>query len=225
MNTLRFTNLVLVLGGILLATLVLSAVGCAPAQTPIAPPSPTTVPAPLTTAPTEVKPTVTAPPTLAPGQREFILMGHDSFNASETVIAEFEKANNAKVRILKAGDAGAALNKAILAKNNPLADAFFGGGHEMVIARRHYKDGATLDTDLYSSGEMTEEEHYWYFKLTIDSIRDIILNNRYVRYISVFQNWLRAYGKQGQTCERCGSTFVRTVVAGRGTSYCPGCQH
>ncbi len=126
MNTLRFTNLVLVLGGILLATLVLSAVGCAPAQTPIAPPSPTTVPAPLTTAPTEVKPTVTAPPTLAPGQREFILMGHDSFNASETVIAEFEKANNAKVRILKAGDAGAALNKAILAKNNPLADAFFG---------------------------------------------------------------------------------------------------
>ncbi len=40
-----------------------------------------------------------------------------------------------------------------------------------------------------------------------------------------FQNWLRAYGKQGQTCERCGSTFVRTVVAGRGTSYCAGCQH
>ncbi len=39
-----------------------------------------------------------------------------------------------------------------------------------------------------------------------------------------FQNWLRAYGKQGQACGRCGDTFVRTVVAGRGTSYCPGCQ-
>lgn len=39
-----------------------------------------------------------------------------------------------------------------------------------------------------------------------------------------FQNWLRAYGKQGQTCGRCGATFVRVVVAGRGTSYCPGCQ-
>jgi formamidopyrimidine-DNA glycosylase len=40
-----------------------------------------------------------------------------------------------------------------------------------------------------------------------------------------FQNWLKAYGKQGQTCERCGSVFVRVIVAGRGTSYCPGCQH
>jgi formamidopyrimidine-DNA glycosylase len=40
-----------------------------------------------------------------------------------------------------------------------------------------------------------------------------------------FQNWLRAYGKQGQACGRCGSTFVRAVVGGRGTSYCPGCQH
>jgi formamidopyrimidine-DNA glycosylase len=40
-----------------------------------------------------------------------------------------------------------------------------------------------------------------------------------------FQDWLRAYGKQGQECSRCGGTFVRAVVAGRGTSYCPGCQH
>ena len=28
----------------------------------------------------------------------------------------------------------------------------------MIIAKKHYKDGATLDTDLYSSGEMTEAE-------------------------------------------------------------------
>jgi formamidopyrimidine-DNA glycosylase len=39
-----------------------------------------------------------------------------------------------------------------------------------------------------------------------------------------FQNWLQAYGKQGQPCGRCGDIFVRTVVAGRGTAYCPGCQ-
>ena len=37
-----------------------------------------------------------------------------------------------------------------------------------------------------------------------------------------FQNWLQAYGKQGQVCGRCGGTFARVVVAGRGTSYCPG---
>ncbi|CAG0980686.1 partial Thiamine-binding periplasmic protein, partial [Anaerolineae bacterium] len=58
--------------------------------------------------------------------RELVVMTHDSFAASESVIKEFEKANNATVKILKSGDAGAALNKAILAKASPLADAFFG---------------------------------------------------------------------------------------------------
>ncbi len=54
------------------------------------------------------------------------LMTHDSFAISEETIAAFEAANNAEVVILPAGDAGAALNQAILAKENPLADLFFG---------------------------------------------------------------------------------------------------
>jgi thiamine transport system substrate-binding protein len=54
------------------------------------------------------------------------LMSHDSFNISEEVIAEFEAANNARVEYLPSGDAGTALNQAILSKNNPLADVFFG---------------------------------------------------------------------------------------------------
>jgi thiamine transport system substrate-binding protein len=53
-------------------------------------------------------------------------MSHDSFNVSEEVIAEFEAANNVSVELLPSGDAGAALNQAILSKNNPLADVFFG---------------------------------------------------------------------------------------------------
>ena len=75
-----------------------------------------------------------------------------------------------------------------------MADAFFGGGHELLIARRHYKDGAQTDADLFSSGEMSLEEHFRYFKMTIDAMLDITQTNRYVRYISVFQNWLRAAG-------------------------------
>jgi thiamine transport system substrate-binding protein len=54
------------------------------------------------------------------------LMTHDSFNVSEEVIAAFEVENKAKVELLPSGDAGAALNQAILSKNNPLADVFFG---------------------------------------------------------------------------------------------------
>jgi galactose-1-phosphate uridylyltransferase len=74
------------------------------------------------------------------------------------------------------------------------ASAFFGGGHELVIARRHFTDGATTDAELCSSGALTPEEHYRYFRFTIDSVRDIYLANRYVRYVAVFQNWLAPAG-------------------------------
>jgi galactose-1-phosphate uridylyltransferase len=75
-----------------------------------------------------------------------------------------------------------------------IADAFFGGGHELIIARRHFKEGAHSSSELFSSGEMSMDEHFRYFKFTIDAVQDIILNNRYVRYVSVFQNWLRPAG-------------------------------
>ena len=54
------------------------------------------------------------------------VMTHDSFAASESVITAFEQANNVKVSFLKSGDAGMALNKAILSKDAPLADVFYG---------------------------------------------------------------------------------------------------
>jgi len=54
------------------------------------------------------------------------VMTHDSFAASETVIAEFEKQNNVKVNFLLSGDAGSTLNKAILSKDAPVADVLYG---------------------------------------------------------------------------------------------------
>ncbi|MFH2132431.1 MAG: thiamine ABC transporter substrate-binding protein [bacterium] len=58
--------------------------------------------------------------------REITIMTHDSFSVSKTVVALFEKQEQVKVRFLKTGDAGAALNQAILSRNNPLADIFYG---------------------------------------------------------------------------------------------------
>ena len=58
--------------------------------------------------------------------RTLIVMTHDSFAASQGVITAFETANNVKIQFLKSGDAGTALNKAILAKDNPFADVFYG---------------------------------------------------------------------------------------------------
>jgi thiamine transport system substrate-binding protein len=54
------------------------------------------------------------------------VMTHDSFAASQSVISAFEQANHVKLVFLKSGDAGEALNKAILSKDAPLADVFYG---------------------------------------------------------------------------------------------------
>ncbi len=69
----------------------------------------------------------TPAPTPTPsGPQTLVVMTHDSFSVSEEVVAAFEQAHNAKLQFLKSGDAGTALNKAILSKANPLADVFFG---------------------------------------------------------------------------------------------------
>lgn len=54
------------------------------------------------------------------------VMTHDSFDVSEEVLSAFESEHNVQVQIIKSGDTGTALNKAILAKDNPIADVFYG---------------------------------------------------------------------------------------------------
>jgi thiamine transport system substrate-binding protein len=54
------------------------------------------------------------------------VMTHDSFAVSEEVVQAFEAEHNADVVFLASGDTGSALNKAILTKDVPLADIFFG---------------------------------------------------------------------------------------------------
>jgi formamidopyrimidine-DNA glycosylase len=39
------------------------------------------------------------------------------------------------------------------------------------------------------------------------------------------QEEFRAYGREGEPCDRCGTLLVKTRVAGRGTWYCPHCQN
>jgi formamidopyrimidine-DNA glycosylase len=38
------------------------------------------------------------------------------------------------------------------------------------------------------------------------------------------QHEFRVYGRSGEPCERCGTPIAKTVVGGRGTSFCPTCQ-
>ncbi|MDR1265430.1 MAG: DUF4921 family protein, partial [Propionibacteriaceae bacterium] len=75
-----------------------------------------------------------------------------------------------------------------------LATGFFGGGHDVVIARRHFTDGAADSSDLAGSGTLSREEHAQYIRLTVDSLRRLYDSNRYARYVAVFQNWLKPAG-------------------------------
>ncbi len=67
--------------------------------------------------------------TIQPNQfvgQTLVLVTHDSFVVSSAVISGFETLTGAKVQILASGDAGAALNKSILAAGSPLGDIHFG---------------------------------------------------------------------------------------------------
>ncbi len=71
-------------------------------------------------------PSTAAPASTSAAPRTLTVMTHDSFAASQAVIDAFQQANNVKIQFIASGDAGTALNKAILAKGNPFADVFYG---------------------------------------------------------------------------------------------------
>ncbi len=75
-----------------------------------------------------------------------------------------------------------------------LARGLFGSGHDLIVARRHFTDGAQDTSQLASSGTLTPQEHEWYIRLTVEAMRDLYQTNRYAKYVQVFQNWLKPAG-------------------------------
>ncbi|WP_020120952.1 thiamine ABC transporter substrate binding subunit [Streptomyces canus] len=73
------------------------------------------------------------------------LVSHDSWAVSKSVLADFEKKSGYKVRVLEDGDAGQAVNKAILTKDNPQGDVFFGVDNTLL--------SRALDNGLFQSYE------------------------------------------------------------------------
>ena len=59
-------------------------------------------------------------------ERVLTVMTHDSFAISEALVLQFEQENEVDLVFLQLGDTGEAVNKAVLAAGNPLADVFFG---------------------------------------------------------------------------------------------------
>ncbi|MCW8379153.1 thiamine ABC transporter substrate-binding protein [Streptomyces justiciae] len=73
------------------------------------------------------------------------LVSHNSWAVSKGVLAAFEKQSGYKVKVLEDGDAGQAVNKAILTKDNPQGDVFFGVDNTLL--------SRALDNGLFQSYE------------------------------------------------------------------------
>ncbi|MFG2886816.1 thiamine ABC transporter substrate binding subunit [Streptomyces sp. NPDC048297] len=70
--------------------------------------------------------TDTASPKDSKDSKTVTVVSHDSWAVSKNVLTDFERQSGYKVRVLKDGDAGQAVNKAVLTKDNPQGDVFFG---------------------------------------------------------------------------------------------------
>ncbi|MFF3741752.1 thiamine ABC transporter substrate binding subunit [Streptomyces sp. NPDC002566] len=79
------------------------------------------------------------------GSKTVTLVSHSSWSVSKKVLADFEKRSGYKVRVLEDGDAGQAVNKAILTKDNPQGDVFFGVDNTLL--------SRALDNDLFQPYE------------------------------------------------------------------------
>ena len=84
---------------------------------------------------------LTQPPIATPSAaRTLTVLSHESFALSDAVLQKFETDNNVTVKIIKQGDAGQALNRAILTKDSPEADVLFGVDNTFL--------GRALDADI-----------------------------------------------------------------------------
>ncbi|BAC18795.1 hypothetical protein HMPREF0290_2017 [Corynebacterium efficiens YS-314] len=96
-----------------------------------------------------------------------------------------------RTRMKAAGEDGSSLTEAELLERAP---SYFSGGHDVIIARRHFTDDATDDSQLASSGTLTSDEHAAFIRFTLDGMRDLYARNRYAPYVVAFQNWLKPAG-------------------------------
>lgn len=71
---------------------------------------------------------------------------------------------------------------------------FFGGFHDVVVARRHYVDGATHEHQLASAGTLSPDEHRQYIDFTVGAIEWMFDMNPLIRNVAAFQNWLGPAG-------------------------------
>ncbi|GAB48935.1 DUF4921 family protein [Mobilicoccus pelagius] len=77
-----------------------------------------------------------------------------------------------------------------LAAGDDAGLAFFAGGHDLVVGRRHLTD----DGRLASSGTLTPAEHRAFVAFTAESMGRLVTEIPAARHVAAFQNWLAPAG-------------------------------
>lgn len=99
---------------------------------------------------------------------------------------------SAKLRASGAGDAEIAeLNLGDIRRHSA---GFFGGSHDVLVARRHWRDDAVDTTGLAGSATLSVTEHRVWTQWAVNAMHAQYLQNKHVKYVAVFQNWLRPAG-------------------------------
>jgi thiamine transport system substrate-binding protein len=78
------------------------------------------------------------------------VMTHDSFAVREGLISDFENENKVAVTFLRSGDSGSALNRAILSKEAPMADVFYGVDNTFLSRALHAEIFEPYESPLLS---------------------------------------------------------------------------
>ncbi len=124
-----------------------------------------------------------------------------------------------KTKLLLSGKTEAEIASIPIVDSLMMLNAFFAGSHEVITAGSHFIKNARTDHELFSSGDMTPEEHFQYMRFTIHAMEEITKNNPHVRYVSVFQNWLKPAGasvdhlhKQLVGLDECGVSINREIA-------------
>lgn len=107
------------------------------------------------------------------------------------------------------------------------AEGFFGGAHDLMIPRQHFRDDAVNDAQLFSTGEMTPEAHEQFFQLTLHTLKEFYQENPFIRFVAVYTNWRRDAGatfahlhRQVIGLDRWGETVQRCVDEVKRNAHC-----
>ncbi|WP_312721107.1 DUF4921 family protein [Mobilicoccus sp.] len=68
--------------------------------------------------------------------------------------------------------------------------AFFAGGHDLIVPRRHL----TEDGQLAAAGSLTPAAHAAYIRFTVQTLGHLYAEIPAARYVATFQNWLAPAG-------------------------------